>query len=210
MALDRLLSEGYRVSALVTVLNADEKVSVHGVPRSLLRAQAKSLGFELVEIVQGEGDRYEDVVSTELKKWKSRGVAQVAYGDLFLSDIREWRDRFHEGFGMQCVYPIWNHDTRLLANSFFERGFKAVVTCVDASRLEVSCAGRDYDRSFVADLPEETDPCGENGEFHTFVYDGPLFSERVLFERNEPCIRKFSAPGHQFTFGDCELTEASR
>lgn len=205
LALARLKEEGAEIASLITVVGEDDAVSVHGVPRSLLRAQAKAIGLPLDEIDQGEGERYEDVVSKSLRRWSEKGISRIAFGDLFLSDIREWRDRFHQEFGMECVYPIWWCDTHKLAREFISKGFRAVVVCVDTKRLGLEFAGREYDEAFLAELPVGVDPGGENGEFHTFVYDGPIFSEPVAFTRLPVEMRKFESPGHLFEFGFCPL-----
>lgn len=205
LALAKAREAGYSIECLVTVVRDDDRVSVHGVRRELLREQARSLGLPLREVVVDGENGYEAAVSKALSEFAKEGVSKISYGDLFLEDIREWRDRFHSGFGMECLYPVWNTDTAEFARTFIESGRKAVLTCVDTKRLDASFAGREFDWQLIEDLPDGVDPCGENGEFHTFVYDGPEFREPVRFERGVPELREFDDPGHQFSFGFCDL-----
>lgn len=205
IALREVRKLGYDVTSLVTVLRDDDRVSVHGVRRELLRMQSQALELPLIEIQVAESDQYGDVVSQALLEQKKAGISRIAYGDLFLEDIKVWRDRFHAKLGFECLYPVWKHDTKAFAQDVIDSGYKAVITCVDTKRLDLSFAGRDYDASFLNDLPENIDPCGENGEFHTFVYDGPEFHFPIPFTRSEPQLREFNDPGHHFSFGFCDL-----
>ena len=205
LALARALDEGHEVVSLLTALREDDRVSVHGVARSLLREQSDRLGIPLKEVRIGEDVPYEEAHRKAFEDLRGEGVESVAYGDLFLEDIREWRDAFHQRAGLPCFYPIWGSDTRALAEAFIASGHRAVVVCVDTRRLEIEFAGRDYDQAFLRDLPESVDPCGENGEFHTFVYGGPLFEGEISFGRAPVVEREFTDPGHAFSFGFREL-----
>jgi uncharacterized protein (TIGR00290 family) len=133
-----------------------------------------------------------------LVDYRGQGIDTIVFGDLFLQDIKEYRDRFLAGLSMQAIYPIWHKDTSLLIREFIESGFKAVVTCVDPKALDGSFAGRTIDEQFLNDLPASVDPCGENGEFHSFVFDGPIFREPVNLisgeatERDGFCFCDFS------------------
>ncbi len=206
MALSTVRKNGYKVATLVTVVRDDQRVSVHGVSRELLRAQASRLGLPLVELLVDKTNSYEDVMAGFLLEQAEKGRNKISYGDLFLEDIRNWRDQLHRRLGFHCLYPIWQTPSRIFADEFIASGRKAVVVCVDTKRLDASFAGRDYDQNFLEDLPEGIDPCGENGEFHTFVYDGPDFSRPIPLERGAPEIREFNDPGHQFRFGFCDLS----
>lgn len=205
MALAKARASGYEIEALITVVRDDDRVSVHGVRRELLREQAKSLRLPLMEILVNAVNPYEQAVSSMLREFRGLGISKISYGDLFVQSIRDWRERFHGRIGFECLYPIWNTPTVQFAQNFIESGRKAILTCVDTKRLDASFAGREYDQSLLEDLPEGVDPCGENGEFHTFVYDGPEFFEPVCFDRGKVEIREFDDPGHRFRFGFCDL-----
>ena len=205
LALEALHQADIRVAALVTLIRHDDRVSVQGVRRELVEEQARSLKLPLHVIEQGENDTYEAVVGSALREWKDQGISHVAYGDLFLEDIKTWRDAFHKKLGMECIYPIWKQDTTALANQVVASGIKTTLTCVDLARLDVSFAGRLFDVSLLKELPETVDPCGENGEFHTFVSDGPLFDYPIRFKKSDTMVRDFKDPGHSFSFGFCDL-----
>jgi len=206
LALREVRKQGYKVSSLITVLRDDDRVSVHGVHRELLRLQSLALNLPLIEVQVTEDNPYENAVSDTLLEQKDQGIVRIAYGDLFLEDIKAWRDRFHAKLGFKCLYPVWKSDTKTFAQDVIDSGYKAVVTCVDVKRLDLSFTGRDFDAKFLKDLPEGIDPCGENGEFHTFVYDGPEFHSPIPFTRSEPQLREFNDPGHHFNFGFCDLS----
>jgi uncharacterized protein (TIGR00290 family) len=129
-------------------------------------------------------------MESAMLRHQARGVRSVVFGDIFLQGIREYREENLGKIGLKPVFPLWKVDTRDLSRTFIEAGFQAVITCVDTQVLPPSCTGRLYDPSFVADLPPEVDPCGENGEFHSFVFDGPIFSEPVRFELGEVVLRE--------------------
>jgi uncharacterized protein (TIGR00290 family) len=206
MALTAALKQGYSIDSLITVVRHDQSVSVHGVSQDLLRAQAHALGLPLIEVEVNEAQSYEVAVSAALREQAERGIRKIAYGDLYLKDIKQWRERFHEPLGLKCIYPIWQTDTTELAQRFIHSGYKAIVVCVDTKRLGIEFTGRDYDQAFLDDLPAGIDPCGENGEFHTFVYDAPEFSAAIALNRATPILREFDDPGHRFTFGFCEIS----
>lgn len=205
VALAKARELGHEIEALITVVRNDERVSVHAVRRELLRSQAEALGLPLIEVLVTPENPYEKAVSETLTRQGKNGISKVCYGDLFLEDIKIWRDRFHAAIGFECLYPIWKMDTTEFARDFIASGRKAVITCVDTKRLDFGFAGRDYDEDFIRDLPDTVDPCGENGEFHTFVYDGPEFAAPIEFRRSKPTLREFDDPGHRFTFGFCDL-----
>lgn len=128
-------------------------------------------------------------MSRVLTQYKNRGISTVVFGDLFLEDIRMYREDNLAKIRMNAIFPLWGKDTYSLANTFIDLGFRAIITCVDIKVLDASFAGREYDRSFLADLPSSVDPCGENGEFHTFVYTGPIFSREIPVARGEIMLR---------------------
>ena len=194
MALHELLHEAsYEITTLLTVITEEySRVSMHGVRSSLMDAQASSLGIPLekIYITRDSGQAgYEECMRRSLIHHKERGVEAVVFGDIFLADLRRYReDRLRET-GMEAIFPLWGRDTRRLASSFIERGFRAVITCVDSTALDRSFAGIQFDRRCVDALPAGVDPCGENGEFHSFVYDGPPFKKPVAYTAGETVLR---------------------
>ncbi|MBI5076590.1 MAG: hypothetical protein HZB62_15675 [Nitrospirae bacterium] len=133
-----------------------------------------------------------------LLRYKAEGVTSVAFGDLFLEDLKAYLEKKLAEVGMKAVFPLWKRDTTELARTFIRQGFRAIITCVDSQVLDSSFSGRFYDEQFLADLPSYVDPCGENGEFHSFVFDGPLFKQTVCFEKGEVVVR-------DSRFYSCEL-----
>ena len=190
LALERVVRGGeFRVASLLTtVAEGLERVQIQNVRRELIERQAEALGVPLrcVYIRKGASNaEYEERLGVALADFGEAGVRRVAFGDLFLEDIRVYREGVLARLGMEGLYPLWGVDTRGLLEEFVGRGFKAVVTSVDARVLGESFAGAEVDREFLERLPKGVDPCGENGEFHTFVYDGPSFDRPVSFERGE-------------------------
>jgi len=180
------------VALLTTVTEVYDRISMHGVRRELLERQAAVLGLPL-EIVtippKCANADYEARMEAALLKWKERGVSLVAFGDIFLEDLRAYREGNLARAGMEAVFPIWKRPTRELAAEFISLGFRAVTVCVDPRVLDDSFVGREINEKFLAELPLGVDPCGENGEFHSFVYDGPGFVERVEFRLGEKVLR---------------------
>lgn len=182
------------VALLTTVTSGYDRISMHGVRRSLLEAQAASLGIPLHAVVispHADNREYESKMDAALSALRAAtpAIAGVVFGDLFLQDIREYRENNLARAGLDAIFPLWGRDTRQLAAEFTGLGFRAVAVCVDGNALDRSFAGREYDAAFVTDLPAGVDPCGENGEFHTFVYDGPLFTNPVAHESGEVVLR---------------------
>lgn len=207
LALTAARAMGYVIDSLVTVIRHDQSVSVHGVPQGLLRAQAEAFCLPLIEIEVNETRNYQTAVTEALQAQVDRGITKIVYGDLYLEDIKQWREQFHAPLGMECIYPLWKNDTAELAQRFIRNGYEAIVVCVDTKRLGIEFAGRRYDQSFLDDLPKGIDPCGENGEFHTFVFNAPEFKQSIAFNQSPTFLREFDDPGHRFTFGFCELSE---
>lgn len=188
-----LLSAQYELTTLLTtVTRGYDRVSMHGVRRDLLSSQAKALGLQLEEVLipqSSSNEQYQRSMAEALSRHAALGTTRAVSGDIFLQDVRDYRENLLNSSGLRGVYPLWKQDTHALARRFIDSGFKAVTTCVDSCALDGSWAGRELDESFFSDLPVTVDPCGENGEFHTFVYDGPLFSEPVRFELGETVFR---------------------
>lgn len=193
-SLHHLLNENnYQVVALLTTLTSDyDRVSMHGVRRTLVEKQAEALDLPL-EIVtinkDASNEEYEAQMEATLLRYKQQGVNAVAFGDIFLEDVRQYRLNNLSKVGMQGVFPLWHQDTRQLVTSFIAQGFKSVITCVDTQVMDARFAGRIIDEAFLAELPDSVDPCGENGEFHSFVYDGPIFKQPVTFTLGERVLR---------------------
>jgi len=196
LALREIQSDGrYRVAALLTTVTAGyDRISMHGVRRTLLRRQAESLRLPLEEVVISPGasnDEYEGNMEAALAALRTRiaGLDTVVFGDLFLADIRAYRERMLARIGMRGLFPLWLRDTRALAHEFVRLGYRAVLVCVDAGALGAEFAGREFDAHLLHDLPREVDPCGENGEFHTFVYAGPGLDQPVRHQRGPVVVR---------------------
>lgn len=174
-----------RIEALLTtVTDQYDRISMHGVRRQLLSTQAAALGLPLTEAhipAAASNAIYEEAFSAALAQHRARGVRRVVFGDLFLADIRAYRERQLAALGMTGIFPLWGLDTRKLAVEFIELGFEAVIACVDGAKLDATFAGRPFDQNLLRDLPAGVDPCGENGEFHTFVTDGPTFRWPVSY-----------------------------
>ncbi len=182
-----------QITALITtVTDAYERVSMHGVRRELLRRQAAAIGLPLREIgitKNASNDEYENKMRQLLVKAQAEGVTSVVFGDIFLEDLRKYREDNLAQLGMQAIFPLWKRDTYALAGDLVRLGFKAIVTCVDTQVLGQEFSGRMVDQQFLEDLPEKIDPCGENGEFHTFAYVGPIFHQSIEFEVGEKVLR---------------------
>jgi len=190
MALDVLRGDvSVRVTGLLTtVTEGYERVSMHGVRRELLVRQAEAIGLPLYEVgipPQCVNPIYEERMEHAMREQLAAGVKRVAFGDIFLQDLREYRERNLARVGMKAIFPIWKRDTRELAREFCAKGFRAVAVCIDPKKIDRRFAGRELTPEFFAELPASADPCGENGEFHTFVYDGPIFSKPIAVERGE-------------------------
>jgi len=181
------------ISALLTVVTKDYgRISMHGVREELLELQAEKLCLRLekVYIAKDSGnEEYEARMREVLMRYKNTGVEAVAFGDIFLEDLRKYREERLKEIGLEAVFPIWKRDTWKLANDFIDLGFRAVITCVDSKILGRRFSGRLFDRQFLSELPAGVDPCGENGEFHSFVYDGPIFKGPILRALGETVLR---------------------
>jgi uncharacterized protein (TIGR00290 family) len=194
----------YRVAALLTTVTRDyDRISMHGVRRLLLERQAASLGVPLHQVFISQGasnEEYEMKTGEAFSIYRDLGIDSIAFGDLFLEDIRAYREKFLVRHNMRGLFPVWKRDTARFMKEFLELGFRAVVTCVDSRALDQSFAGRLIDKSFLSSLPPEVDPCGENGEFHSFVFDGPMFTVPVKFSLGETVLRE--------SFWFCDLLPA--
>lgn len=180
------------VALLSTVTEDYDRVSMHGVRRELARAQAAEAGLPLVEVeipAACTNSEYERRIDRALATAPLSNVGAIAFADLFLEDVRAYRVERLAGAGREAIFPLWGRDTRALAVEFIDAGFEAVLVCVDPARLDVSFAGRAFDAALLNDLPASADPCGENGEFHTFVHAGPIFERQIAIRGGETVIR---------------------
>jgi len=179
--------------ALITTVTDDyDRVSMHGVRRSLLALQAGAVGLPLVEIeipIGCTNDAYEQRMTDALASEPLRSVEAVAFGDLFLEDVRSYREGRLATAGKRGCFPLWHRDTTTLARQFIDSGFEAIIVCLDPAKLDRSFAGRKFDRRLLADLPAGVDPCGENGEFHTFVHAGPILAAPIDVQVGETVER---------------------
>jgi uncharacterized protein (TIGR00290 family) len=173
----------YDVEALLTTVNSEyQRVAMHAVRESLLRAQAESTDIPLVTVpipYPCPNGAYEQAMAMAISRARAEGVTHMIFGDLFLEDIRRYREERLAGTGIAPVFPLWGLDTRRLAAEMVDGGLRALLTCVDPSKLDASFAGRCFDSELLADLPPQIDPCGENGEFHTFAFQGPMFRSPI-------------------------------
>jgi uncharacterized protein (TIGR00290 family) len=177
---------------LTTVTEGFDRISMHGVRRKLLVEQAEALGLPLEEILipqKCSNEIYEERMRQTLEKFCLEGISATAFGDLFLQEVRSYREERLGRIGIEAVFPLWGKNTSDLARQFVELGFRAIVVCVDTELLSSEFTGREYNGDFIRDLPAGIDPCGENGEFHTFVYDGPIFSRPVPVQKGEKVLR---------------------
>lgn len=194
LALNRILNDPrYEVVSLLTTCNDHfQRVSMHGVRLELLERQAASIGLPLEKIFvsqRSSNEEYERAMSASLEAHKARGVTACVFGDIFLEDLKCWREEKLARAGLRGVFPLWKIDTRDLIREFFDLGFGTVITCVNDAYLGEEAAGRTLDPAFVAALPPGVDPCGENGEFHSFAFAGPVFKAPVKYTLGEKVYR---------------------
>ena len=195
MALYELLkSSRYEVLSLLTTVSTQYgRISHHGVRVELLEQQAAALGIRLHKLYLHQAncslEDYEAVMKKAMLEYRDKDVLTVAFGDVFLQDLREYRERNLGKVGIKAIFPNWQHDTAKLLRKFVGLGFKAYLTCVDSEKLGEVFAGRQVDADLIRDLPDGVDPCGENGEFHSYVYDGPIFKWPVVVSVGEVVLR---------------------
>jgi uncharacterized protein (TIGR00290 family) len=187
--LGALRQQNVEVGALLTTINeAADRVAMHGVRRSLLEAQSEAVGVPLWKVPLPwpcTNEDYESRMAEACRRAVAEGFDSIAFGDLFLRDVRQYRERQLAGSGLTPLFPLWGIPTAALARDMIAAGLRARITCVDSKALDGGFAGREFDRALLADLPAGADPCGENGEFHTFAYDGPMFRAPLHVESGE-------------------------
>jgi uncharacterized protein (TIGR00290 family) len=194
LALNRILrDERYEIVSLLTTCNEHfQRVSMHGVRLELLDAQAAAIGLPLEKVFvsqRSSNEEYQQKMSACLLANKARGVTGCVFGDIFLEDLKRWREENLAKVGMRGIFPLWKIDSRKLIGEFIALGFGSVICCVNDAYLGEDAVGRNINAEFIASLPPEVDPCGENGEFHSFAYAGPIFKQPVRFKVGEKVYR---------------------
>jgi uncharacterized protein (TIGR00290 family) len=194
LALNRLRPDDrYEIVSLLTTCNEHfQRVSMHGVRLELLDAQARSLGLPLEKIFVSRlssNEEYQQKMSECMLAHKARGVTGCVFGDIFLEDLRRWREDNLARIGLRGIFPLWRIDSRELIREFLTLGFGSVICCANDAWLDASAVGRNIDAEFIRSLPDGVDPCGENGEYHSFAFAGPIFREPVKFTAGERVYR---------------------
>ncbi|MBK1898229.1 Dph6-related ATP pyrophosphatase [Chryseobacterium paridis] len=217
LALYKTINENkFDITCLLTSINEEfQRISMHGVQVSLLEQQASSIGLPLIKMEipkEPSMEQYSDIMEKTMAGLQSQGISHSIFGDIFLEDLRKYREDQLRAIGMEAVFPLWKKDTSNLIHEFLDLGFKTIITCVNETYLDKSFAGRIIDEKFIADLPDNVDPCGENGEFHTFTFDGPLFKNPILFEIGEIVKKTYPKPkaddhknDEDYVFWFCDL-----
>lgn len=191
-----LKNDSIKVKRLLTSINLEtERISMHGVHLDLLQKQAYALNIPLsVLCLPGEisMEDYDRMMKVQMDQVKQEGITESVFGDIFLEDLKTYREQRLAEVGLSGNFPLWKRDTIELVHEFIDLGFRTMVVSVDGSKLDKSFAGRVIDRDFLNDLPEGIDPCGENGEFHSFVFDGPIFKEPIAFEQGDVVAKEYN------------------
>lgn len=204
LALYYILQENkYEVKYLLTnIYEPNKRVSMHGVPESLIDLQADSIDIPLKKmyIKESSHEEYNLKMKEILLQFKSEGINKVAFGDIFLEDLRQYREEKLAEVEINGVFPLWKIDTKTLAEKFINKGFKTHICSIDASKVPDNLLGIDFSQDFLDKLPKNVDCCGENGEFHSFCYDGPIFNERINFKINGTSEQKYVHNQAQFKF----------
>lgn len=211
-----LQKDQFEITSLLTSINKEfQRISMHGVHVSLLEQQAESLGFSLIKMEipkEPSMEEYSEIMSKTMNEIKYQGNTHSIFGDIFLEDLRKYREDQLKSIGIEGVFPLWKKNTADLINEFLSLGFKTIVTCVNETYLDKSFAGRIIDKDFINDLPKNVDPCGENGEFHTFTFDGPIFKNPIQFEIGETVKKTYPKPKNddnkengEYVFWFCDL-----
>ncbi|MFH0702124.1 MAG: diphthine--ammonia ligase [bacterium] len=183
----------YEIIALLTTISETyDRVSMHGVRQDLLEKQVESLNLPIHKIplsLLATNEEYETKMEETLLQYKKEGVKSVVFGDIFLEELKKYRENNLAKIDMKAIFPIWKQDTKEVSRKFINLGFKSIVTCIDTKVLDESFAGRLIDENFLNELPKNVDPCGENGEFHSFAFDGPIFKKKIGFSIGEKVLR---------------------
>jgi uncharacterized protein (TIGR00290 family) len=201
-----LQNKQYAVDCLLTSVNAaHNRISMHGVRRELLEAQARSIGLPLqtIELPEQPGmEEYERAMMDKVTTLRNNGCTHAIFGDIFLEDLKLYREQKLQQANIECVFPLWKQPTLQLVKEFIQLGFKSIIVCVNEQYLDKSFCGRLIDESFINDLPSNVDACGENGEFHSYVFDGPIFKTPIPIEKGEIVYKKYAVPANAGTNAD--------
>jgi len=191
-------TSNYSIEKLLTNINGKHRrISMHGVREALLEKQAKAIGIPLQKVLlpeQPSMQQYEQMVKQNLEQLKKENFTHSVFGDIFLEDLKKYREHQLASVGITAVFPLWERNTKQLLHEFMDLGFKTIVVCIKTELLPKEFAGRIIDKDFLRDLPGNVDPCGENGEFHSFVFDGPIFSKPVNFKKGEVIYKEYQSP----------------
>jgi len=203
-ALHHILKDNkYHVKYLMTTIyKPNKRVSMHGVPESLIEKQAKSIGVPLIKIYIEEKthDEYDIKMKETLLTFKTEGINIMAFGDIFLEDLKEYREKRLAEVEMKALFPLWGKDTKDLANQFITDGFKTHICSIDSSKLSKDLVGVDFSNTFLKQLNKEVDPCGENGEFHSFCYAGPIFKDIVKFQQHGTVSKTYKHDNNSYEY----------
>lgn len=209
----------FEIVSLITSINEKyRRVSMHGLSEKLLEKQAESIGLPLQKIMLPESpsmEEYNSIMNSTLTDLKQKGITHSIFGDIFLEDLRKYREEKLNEVGLKGVFPLWKENTKDLIQEFISLGFKTIVICVNEDYLDKSFVGRIIDQQFIDDLPENVDPCGENGEYHTFTFDGPIFQFPVKYEIGEIVRKTYPKPNsetsekndEEYGFWFCDLIQ---
>jgi uncharacterized protein (TIGR00290 family) len=194
-------NQQFDIQYLLTTLNQEaDRISMHGVRSELLLAQAQSLNIPLKQVhlpSSSDMHAYETVMNDAIHELKAEGILDCVFGDIFLEDLRKYREEKLEEVQLKAHFPLWNLSTTEIIREFIDLGFKTIVVCVDSSKLGEEFVGRIIDQDFISDLPSTVDPCGENGEFHTFVFDGPIFRKPIRFQKGEIVFKTYESKNQE-------------
>lgn len=212
LALHYLINQNHQIDRLLTTVNAHhDRVSMHGLRRDLLIDQSAALGLKLDILEVSENPSMEDydaLMTTKIRELEALGYNQTVYGDIFLEDLKTYREDMLVPFNIAPIFPLWKKDTKSLVLEFIDLGYRAVIVCINNSKLDESFLGETLTTELIDAMPDDVDPCGENGEFHTFCYDGPLFERAVNFQVGDKVFRHYNDPsgkGNEIRFGFCDL-----
>lgn len=190
-----LQAQVYDVQFLISTFNEPlHRLSMHGVRESLIEAQAQEIGIPLLKVfvTESSNEHYEKQLAAAMLKVKEQGIQHIIFGDIFLEDLRQYRETLFAGMHMQTVFPLWKMNTRKLIGNFIQQGFKTITCCISTSWLPKEMLGRQVDETFLKDLPANTDPCGENGEYHSYCYAGPIFKHPITIKTGEMVYREMT------------------
>lgn len=213
LALYHLLPQNHlEIDRLLTTVNSHyNRVSMHGLPREVLEAQAAQTGIplDILEVPENPSmEQYNGLMRDKIKQLKAAGYTQTVFGDIFLEDLKQYREQMLSKYDIKAIFPLWKRDTKDLIHEFLELGFRAVIVCINNSKLDESFLGKELSLELINQLPEDVDPCGENGEFHTFCFDGPIFTNPIAFEIGEKVYKMYDDPSDKtknIKFGFCDI-----